>query len=938
MIKYLYFSILIFFLAHTKGISQSAYRFDLEDKSAPTQAAYTKLTPEDLYQESLGYGWITSPEQSYHHTTSPLIDDLLRDGVRHETPFSFQIDAPNGEYYLKIAAGNGDADTCRVQIKINGTQLDDTVMAPFFRLPYRHFKRKISVQNSPLVIEFIPLSPKAGIHSLELLPVTEPVTIPGLDPQNLETDTAIVARYHRELGIRLDENPGDVSLQQQNELLKIYLKAVYFYDIGWWSWAVEETGLSIFDRFHAASDWLEQFLAHPDHPLHDRSVYLMGRIHYWLYKEQGDERNTVRADRFLQMLQSKYPDHDILAMYTGKKIPYQIDQERDTSDAPTWAILQQEAISRMIHIIHWWVDSVQTENGELGGKYGDDVEILRWWLPVVLGADDDKARLGYQRLADGVWNSGKLEQGYSKKLEDVEHAAELIRDSHPVMLILRYGDPEYVERCMIGMQHLEPLWTGITPRGNRHFRSAYFSSTNMLTEPPYGVDVPMNARATLTGLWATWYNHNPQLLRLFKEWGYAWADAAARTDKDKPKWIFPSAVRFDNDELGGYSDNWYHPNLGWDYYQWEHIGGSEEMYYQMLGMFHITGDSMLLSPYMKMLDLTHRYFKQNHQSAGEMGSESWAVHHLLSEPDLLGYALNLGLYDHTDMIEAMGSPYTQFLIRQKLESINQGLAYVLSSLRYNLPLFTTEVKFTDRVYVPGHDLLSGMYTGHVGSGFEFPFLHVSWENTGKDVGILVGKCDDEKVTVTLHNFLDQKTIGMHVWRLKNGLYQVKLRNGKDQTIVSTFTQDIQERGQLIEFDLPEKGTYEITVELLEPRENNLFPRGDLALGKIVHKKNHDEVDVYVDLHNIGNQSVEDVKIELIADGEIFAEQYVDSIEAPNDLKPVKQAISFRGLSPNQIRKPMFVQVSTQKAKEITYLNNRKVVDLSEHTGEAELNH
>ncbi len=825
-----------------------------------------------------------------------------------------------------------------MQIKVNGTQINDTVLAPFFRLPYRHFKQKIFIQDSPLVIEFTPLSPIAGIHTLELLPVIEPITIPGLDPQSLETDTAIVAHYHRKLRSELAQNPKDISIQLQKELLENYLKAVYFYDIGWWTWAVEETGLSIFDRFHAASDWLEQFLAHPDHPLHDRAVYLMGRIHYWLYKEQGDERNTVRADRFFQMLQPKYPDHEILSMYTGTKVPYPIDRDVDTTEAPSWAVMQQEAISRMIHIIHWWVDSVQADNGELGGKYGDDVEILRWWLPVVLGADDDKARLGYQRLADGVWNSGKLEQGYSRKLEDVEHAAELIRDSHPVMLILKYGDPTYVERCMIGMQHLESHWTGITPRGNLHFRSAYFSATNMLTEAPYGVDVPMNARATLTGLWATWYNHNPQLVRLFKKWGYAWADAAARTDKGKPKWIFPAAVRFDNDELGGYSDNWYHPNLGWDYYRWEHMGGSEEMYHQMLGMYHITGDSTLLFPYMNMLSLTDSYFKTNHQTADKIGSEPWAVHHLLSESDLLSYALNLGLYDYTTMIKAQGSPYTQYLIEGELSSIDQGLEYLLSSLRYNLPLFTTEVKFTDRVYVPGHDLLSGMYTGHVGSGFEFPFLHVSWENTGRDVGVLVGKCTDEQVAVQLHNFLEQKTIGMHVWRLQNGQYQVSLRKNGDQTPVNTFTLEIQERGQLIELDLPEKGTYEINIELLELRDNDLFPRGDLALGEIIHEKhNDDEVDVYVDLHNIGNQSVEDVRIELIADGKSIAEQHVASIEAPNDLKPVKQTISFKGISANQVQKPISVQVSTQEAQEITYFNNHKVVDLSKNTGENELN-
>jgi len=29
------------------------------------------------------------------------------------------------------------------------------------------------------------------------------------------------------------------------------------------------------------------------------------------------------------------------------------------------------------------------------------------------------------RLADGVWNSGIMERGFAKKIDDVEHAAEL---------------------------------------------------------------------------------------------------------------------------------------------------------------------------------------------------------------------------------------------------------------------------------------------------------------------------------------------------------------------------------------------------------------------------------------------------------------------------------------------------------------------------------
>jgi len=53
----------------------------------------------------------------------------------------------------------------------------------------------------------------------------------------------------------------------------------------------------------------------------------------------------------------------------------------DGKGAPQWAVKQHEAMQRMLKIIYWWVNERQEANGELGGKYGDDVEILRWWLP-----------------------------------------------------------------------------------------------------------------------------------------------------------------------------------------------------------------------------------------------------------------------------------------------------------------------------------------------------------------------------------------------------------------------------------------------------------------------------------------------------------------------------------------------------------------------------
>src|SRR5690606_8597131 len=137
------------------------------------------------------------------------------------------------------------------------------------------------------------------------------------------------------------------------------------------------------------------------------------------------------------ILKNKYPDAALIKMYLGEKIPFAIQYKVDTAGAPQWAVKQHEAMQRMLKVIHWWVNEKQIANGELGGKYGDDVEILRWWLPAILGADDATAKKGYIRLVDGVWNSGILERGFAKAVDDVEHSAELFRDTHPAMFMIR---------------------------------------------------------------------------------------------------------------------------------------------------------------------------------------------------------------------------------------------------------------------------------------------------------------------------------------------------------------------------------------------------------------------------------------------------------------------------------------------------------------------
>ncbi len=192
--------------------------------------------------------------------------------------------------------------------------------------------------------------------------------------------------------------------------------------------------------------------------------------------------------------------------------------------------------------------------------------------------------------------------------------------------MIRYGDPAYVERCMISMQHFRDVWSGITPGGHRHFKSYYLSATEAWEDAPYGVDVPLNARALLPGLWTAWYNDNPTLLRLFTEWSNAWvADAAAAKD-GKPAGVFPAAVHFGDESFG---EQWYAPQLKYDYYDWDHLGHVGELYYHLTGMYYLTRQRHLLDPVNYAAKLITEASQHAPAADAPKGSSEWVKQILL---------------------------------------------------------------------------------------------------------------------------------------------------------------------------------------------------------------------------------------------------------------------------------------------------------------------
>lgn len=512
-------------------------------------------------------------------------------------------------------------------------------------------------------------------------------------------------------------------------------------------------------------------------PLYERALFERGRLLYWLALERGGSNEEAAGRRDLTTLYERHADDPILAMYAGEQVEQadECDQLQPAPGAPVWSRMQLEAICRMRSETHWWVEERQSETGEFGGKLGDDVELLREWYPLILWGDSTTLR-GYRRLADGVWSSDKIEDGFARKVSDVEHASEFIADTAPAMALFTL-DPAYVDRLRPSARHFENLWTGITPKGHRFFRSAWFSSSEIETEPPKNRDVNYNTRAAKALRFLAHVTGDEHVTSLLHEWSSSWADAAESTDKGKPRGIPPASIRFPDEAINGDEPTWYQPKMYWNYFRWAHDAGSQILD-QLLHTYVLTGDESLLEPLYASIELVQKHGREADDA--EAGSPAWAARHLQTSSEFWSvvesWRLHTGDDRYDDLIVRHGTPYLRFRLTGDEAYLERGLEKLLATLRHNVPLRTSEVLHTDRVYIPGGDHLQAMIAGG-GMGWS-PYIAVSWSGTDSLFTALVAETGPDRLRVEIYSHgRDSSSVGMHVHGLAPGNYRLNRQVG-----------------------------------------------------------------------------------------------------------------------------------------------------------------
>lgn len=800
------------------------------------------LTPDVAYNAARGYGWTNTPATMKPLTRPDLArsrDAFTIDSVEADE-LGFRIDLPEGDWVVTFWMEAGLEDTSTAAFLVNGEARDlgwiefqpPAEPRTDLRPEYRMYQGRVSVGDKGLELAWKGNKDKVRLNGLQFHRLPETISDFGAvrdDHVQMALRIREAGRYNSnvsldaivaELDRMLEEDPEDAFAAHWRSQVDMLARAEeYYLGLLGWEWATNRTGLSMFGRYAQAIMWIDGLLADggPDNPLYERALFQRGRILYWLDREGYGQDYDGKPTPELLTLHERHPEDQLLAMYMNKDVdtPDSCDALTAPAAAPDWAVAQREVLCRTRLITHWWTNERQDPNGELGGKYGDDVEMLRWWV-IPFFAGDETTRRGWTTLATGVWNSDRLEDGYFKKAHDVEHASEPISDTAPLLSYL--DDPVYVGRLSNSARHFMERWTVQKDNGHRFFRTAWFGAHELDERPPRNRDVPMNGRAAKAVLFYAWASGDEAVIEGVHQWAKGWAAAAMSEAKGKPKGIVPPSVRASDEAINGDEPTWYGANMFWDYFEWSHESG-QQIYDLLLFTWKLTGDESLLEPIFASADLIAAHLNDKAADPA-VGSAAWAAKELADTSGfwsvLEQWRLLSGDKRYDGLLMKRGGPYIKFrLTGDRSHLVDAGNA-ILKMIRYNTPMRTSEALFTDRVYISQQedgvdpvDQITGYLTGAMRT--TSPYVEVSWDKTSEGFTALVSDATDDTLKVEGYLFdKEAQDIGFRVWRLAPGTYSLtvsqKGRKAKPQRV------EITRRGEPLSVKLAGNAAYGLVLK------------------------------------------------------------------------------------------------------------------------------
>jgi len=643
--------------------------------------------------------------------------------------------------------------------------------------------------------------------------------------------------------------------------------------------------------------------------------------------------------------------------------------------APEWVRQLHAAWGLSLEWADWWVRFKQYPEGNIGGGFGDDVELVAdiGHMGLVTTDASELTRPGMVKFCEGLWNLSEInpELGFCLPMADAEHSAEWTGDTLDTMLQVDYGNPTWIERSMKTGKLLRDLWTEDDDHGHRHFRANFFGATQVGTGDQMN-DSWINYRAIAPARAVLSYNQSPAIAKLFEELADGWVAAAMSTDRGKPEGVIPAQVSFPDGILGGTnSPNWYtasHPQ-GTVNYDWAGTDGQRYKFYLhslLIAAYEQTHDGKYLEPLKLEYELAARYGRAPQPSGGgwlesirpevtfgssmifdrfpmlsktteakeekpaaaqpsaasasqaEPGSEAWVAANLKNVDQW---------FEAKPILEGREGKLQSQLSTQ---DIFRYSFYAYQILKMRWPLMTTEASATDRVAVWGSINPYLIYTG--ANNTERAAL-VTYENTTKDFAAAVLAADEQGFRIIYYSLApDTREIGILPWAIKPGA-RYSLTYGPDDNGDEAMDSVLEHR----EFDFPQHGTpiklsvsprvtYIIDVDRVQRGKGaQLAPDPGISGDDIRYDETYNLLMARV--HNVGAMPVRNVEVAFYdgdpkAGGTSIGSSVIPNIEAPNDLEPKTVTIGINWTPTKELHDIYVVVDPEDEIKdEITTFNN-----------------
>lgn len=549
----------------------------------------------------------------------------------------------------------------------------------------------------------------------------------------------------------------------------------------------------------------------------------------WAYPDRRREWfGTARG--FFEKAHQAFPENRIARMYLGEGIPWTRDWE-PVAEAPKWAVQQRRGLEGLADIIQWWLDNRQQANGAFGGGWGDDCEMWRWWVPVLVGFDDPAIRRGQTRFSEALMSQPHMAGGYMSGMTDVEHSAEDSTDAILPMMHLEPENPVWQRRALRLAQLMETLWTARNQRGFLQFKSTYFNIDRVHPDPQKACDTPYHVRAVLPALLYWLRTGDDQVGRLLSDWMCTWVDAAARSENGKPAGVLPAALHWPEGTIGGLSPAWWDPQNHGEptLYQWPSaMSGLTDA---LLLTYHLTRDEKYLAPIRSMARMALQHAGKPVGGETIPGSEAWCAARMgFLRGTLAKYRVLTGDDAFDRLLSGGPSPVLNMHLTGDRGPLVTALSDAALAFSYNFERYTGEVRYTDRVLrfpavfqgdvrlaepqfpvrSPDPEVLYSTATGDPGGSGSFPLNAVRWLTPPREIAALVTNTGPQRLEAELFHFgRTPRSMGAELYLLQPGQCRWALAAGQNTLQEGTLT--VSGPRTQVRFELPPRQACRLTL-------------------------------------------------------------------------------------------------------------------------------